>query len=205
MPDTENPRSHIQPVPLPIPLQIPHLRSSNQEGSCDWENYERRRHQMSKCGYRSVIYKPYQPVGEVFLDDRKLILSGLRQEQTEQNNHAYLGEKPYPLGRHIHLCLIQGSTPPPRGGGGISCCLLLVHVISCTFYVASSTWMSSHPFFLRHLVYLSRRSISFSLLTMFLLSCINNQQWKADALLAVALCKRTVTNFQFLITLPDPL
>ena len=43
MPDTENPRSHIQPVPLPIPSQIPHLRSSNQEGSCDWENYERRK------------------------------------------------------------------------------------------------------------------------------------------------------------------
>ena len=51
---------------------------------------------MSKCDYRSVIYKPYQPVGEVFLDDRKLILSVLGQEQTEQNNQAYLGEKPYP-------------------------------------------------------------------------------------------------------------
>ena len=185
MPDTENPRSHIQPVPLPIPSQIPHLRSSNQKESCDWENYERRRHQMSKCGYRSVIYKPYQPVGEVFLDDRKLILSALGQEQTKQNNQAYLGEKPYPLGRHIHIWLIQGSNPtPPRI---ISCCLLLVHVISCTFHVASSTWMSSRPFFLRHLVYLSRRSISFSMLTMFLLSCINNQQWKADALLACCL------------------
>ena len=205
MPDTENPRSHIQPVPLPIPSQIPHLRSSNQEGSCDWENYKRRIHQMSKCGYRSVIYKPYQPVGEVFLDDRKLILSALGQEQTEQNNQAYLGEKPYPLGRHIHIWLIQGSTPPPPPPGVISCRLLLVHVISCTFYVASSTWMSSRPFFLRHLVYLSRRSISSSLPTMFLSSCINNQQWKADALLAVALCKLTVTNFEFLITLPDPL
>ena len=131
-----------------------------------------------------------------------IILSALGQEQTEQNNQAYLGEKPYPLGRHIHIWLIQGIPHPP---GVISCRLLLVHVISCTFYVASSTWMSSRPFFLRHLVYLSRRSISFSLLTMFLLSCINNQQWKADALLAVALCKLTVTNFEFLITLPDPL
>ena len=44
---------------------------------------------MSKCGYRSVIYKPYQPVGEVFLDDRKLILSALGQEQTEQDNQVY--------------------------------------------------------------------------------------------------------------------
>ena len=51
---------------------------------------------MSKCDYRSVIYKPYQPVGEVFLDNRKLILSALGQEQTKQNHQAYLGEKPYP-------------------------------------------------------------------------------------------------------------
>ena len=129
MPDTENPRSHIQPVPLPIPSQIPHLRSSNQEGSCDWENYKRRRHQKSKCGYRSVIYKPYQPVGEVFLDDRKLILSALGQEQTEQNNQAYLGEKPYPLGRHIHISLIQGSTPPPPGSYRVACFLYMSSLV----------------------------------------------------------------------------
>ena len=182
MPDTENPRSHIQPVPLPIPsnqdLQITagnakfHTCEVPTRKEVARENYEQRKHQMSKCSYRSVIYKPYQPVEDVFLDDRKLILSPLGQEQTEQNNQAYLGEKPCPLGRHIHIWLIQGSNPP----GVISCCLLLVHVISCTFYVASFTWMSSRPFFLRHLVYLSRRSISFSLLTMFLLSCINNQQ-----------------------------
>ena len=59
---------------------------------------------MSKCGYRSVIYKPYQPVGEVFLDDRKLILSALGQEQTEQDNQVYcdvehsnIQDKVYPL------------------------------------------------------------------------------------------------------------
>ena len=39
---------------------------------------------------------------------------------------------------------------------------------------------------------------------MFLLSGINNQQSKADALLAVALCKLTVTNFEFLIILSGP-
>ena len=93
------------------------MRRSNEKGSCDSENYERRRHQMSKCGYRSVISKPYQPVGEVFLDDRKLILIALRQEQTEQNNQVYLGEKPHPLGRHIHIWLIEGSTPPPPPPG----------------------------------------------------------------------------------------
>ena len=147
MPDTENPRSHIQPVPLPIPSQIPHLRSSNQKESCDWENYERRRHQMSKCGYRSVIYKPYQPVGEVFLDDRKLILSALGQEQTKQNNQAYLGEKPYPLGRHIHIWLIQGSnpTPPDHIMLPASCTCHLLYFLCCLLYldVVSSFLLTS--------------------------------------------------------------
>ena len=147
MPDTENPRSHIQPVPLPIPSQISHLRSSNQEGSCDWENYKRRRHQKSKCGYRSVIYKPYQPVGEAFLDDRKLILSALGQEQTEQNNQAYLGEKPYPLGRHIHIWLIQGSnpTPPDHIMLPASCTCHLLYFLSCLLFldVVSSFLLTS--------------------------------------------------------------
>ena len=147
MPDTENPRSHIQPVPLPIPSQIPHLRSSNQEGSCDWENYKRRIHQKSKCGYRSVIYKPYQPVGEVFLDDRKLILSALGQEQTKQNNQAYLGEKPYPLGRHIHIWLIQGSnpTPPDHIMLPASCTCHLLYFLSCLLFldVVSSFLLTS--------------------------------------------------------------
>ena len=148
MPDTENPRSHIQPVPLPIPSQIPHLRSSNQKESCDWENYERRRHQMSKCGYRSVIYKPYQPVGEVFLDDRKLILSALGQEQTEQNNRHIWARNPTFLGRHIHIWLIQWSTRPPRGHIVspasftchllyFLCCLLYLDVVS-SFLLTSS-------------------------------------------------------------------
>ena len=43
---------------------------------------------MSKCGYRSVIYKPYQPVGEVYLDDKKLIQSALGQEQTELDDQV---------------------------------------------------------------------------------------------------------------------
>ena len=99
MPDTENPRSYIRPVPLPIPShQGLKITARNAKFyTCEVptrkevarENYERRRHQMSKCGYRSVIYKPYQPVGEVFLDDRKLILSALGQEQTEQENQVY--------------------------------------------------------------------------------------------------------------------
>ena len=168
MPDTENPRSHIQPVPLPIPSQIPHLRSSNQKESCDWENYERRRHQMSKCGYRSVIYKPYHPVGEVFLDDTKLNLSALRYEQIKPNKtttHIWARNPTLWGGTYIYG-LYKGVPHPP---GVISCCMLLyISSHCCTFYVVSSTWMLSRPFFLRHLVYLSRQSISSSLPTMFL-------------------------------------
>jgi len=98
MPDSDNPRSYVRPVPLPIPshqglkitarnakmytCEVPARREVARE------NYERRRHQMSKCGYRSVIYKPYQPVGEVYLDDKKLILNALGQEQTEQDDQV---------------------------------------------------------------------------------------------------------------------
>ena len=123
------------------------MRSSNEERSCDGENYERRRHQMSKCDYRSVIYKPYQPVGEVFLDNRKLILSALGQEQTKQNNQAYLGEKPYPLGRHIHIWLIQGSnpTPPDHIMLPASCTCHLLYFLCCLLYldVVSSFLLTS--------------------------------------------------------------
>lgn len=98
MPDSDNPRSYVRPVPLPIPShQGLKITARNAKiYTCEVptrqevarENYERRTHQMSKCGYRSVIYKPYQPVGEVYLDDKKLILSALGQEQTEQEDQV---------------------------------------------------------------------------------------------------------------------
>ena len=173
MPDTENPRSHIQPLPLRMPIpshqELQITARNTKFHTCEVPTRKevamRRIMNVEIKWANAVIARSFTSrinrLGRCFW----IILSALGQEQTEQNNQAYLGEKPYPLGRHIHLWLIQGSTPPPPGV--ISCCLLLVHVISCTFYVASSTWMSSRPFFLRHLVYLSRRSISFSLLTMF--------------------------------------
>ena len=34
---------------------------------------------MTRCGYRSVNYKPYQSVGEVYLNEKSLILSALGQ------------------------------------------------------------------------------------------------------------------------------
>ena len=177
MPDTENPRSHIQPVPLPIPSQIPHLRSSNQKESCDWENYERRRHQMSKCGYRSVIYKPYQPVGEVFLDDTKLNLSALRYEQIKPNKtttHIW-ARKPTLWGGTYIYGLYKGvpHPPPPRV---ISCCLLLVHFISLLYFLRSLLYLDVVSSFLLTsscLLVTSKHQIFTADYVSF---CINNQQ-----------------------------
>ena len=180
MPDTENPRSHIQPLPLPIPsnqdLQITarnakfHTCEDPTTKEVARENYERRRHQMSKCGYRSVIYKPYQPVGEVFLDDTKLNLSALRYEQIKPNKtttHIWARNPTLWGGTYIYG-LYKGVPHPPPPGSYRVACFLYISSHSCTFYVVSSTWMLSRPFFLRHLVYLSRQSIRSSLPTMFL-------------------------------------
>ena len=127
---------------------------------------------MSKCGYRSVIYEPYQPVGEVFLDDRKLILSALGQEQTKQNNQAYLGENPTLWGGTYIDGLYKG-VPHPPGSYRVACFLssLVLFMLSplpgCRHLVLSSDVILSTC----HV-----EASAFHLLTMFLLSCINNQQ-----------------------------
>ena len=139
MPDTENPRSHIQPLPLPIPsnqdLQITarnakfHTCEDPTRKEVARENYERRRRQMSKSGYRSVIYKPYQPVGEVFLDDTKLNLSALRYEQIKPNKtttHIW-ARKPTLWGGTYIYGLYKGVPPRPRGH--------IVLPASCTFHL----------------------------------------------------------------------
>lgn len=49
-----------------------------------WKNnHERRTRQVTECGYRSVPYRPYQPVGEMCLDEKQLILSALGQTHDE--------------------------------------------------------------------------------------------------------------------------
>ncbi|XP_031558698.1 uncharacterized protein LOC116295108 [Actinia tenebrosa] len=90
MPETENPRTFIRPKPIPVPphrgLKITARNSTIY--TCEipnrkqvaHENYTRRTHQMTKCGYRSVNYKPYQSIGDVILDDKKLILTALGQD-----------------------------------------------------------------------------------------------------------------------------
>ena len=52
------------------------------------ENYERRLHQMTQCGYKSVNYKPYKSVGEVILDDKELILKSLGQLNDLDNDEV---------------------------------------------------------------------------------------------------------------------
>ena len=49
------------------------------------QNYARRNHQMQKCGYNSVSYKPYKTLGKVFLDDKNLILVALGQKDDQIN------------------------------------------------------------------------------------------------------------------------
>ena len=49
------------------------------------QNYARRNHQMQKCGYNSVSYKPYKTLGKVFLDDKNLIMVALGQKDDEIN------------------------------------------------------------------------------------------------------------------------
>ena len=144
MPGTENPRSHIQPLPLPIPsnqdLQITarnakfHTCEDPTRKEVARENYERRRHQMSKCGYRSVIYKPYQPVGEVFLDDRKLNLSALTQryEQIKRNKttrHIWARNPTLWGGTYIYGLYKGVPHPPPPGSYRVACFLYMSSLV----------------------------------------------------------------------------
>lgn len=80
----------IKPIPSAshVGLKIT-ARSSNPNYTCEYPrrpsvakgNYRRRKYQIDNCGYRSVSTKPYQEVGNVVLDSRKLILSTLGQEE----------------------------------------------------------------------------------------------------------------------------
>ena len=78
----------IKPIPYPshVGLKIT-SRSSKPKYSCEYpgrstiakENYARRKYQLTECGYKSPITKPYQEVGDVCLDSKKLILNTLQQ------------------------------------------------------------------------------------------------------------------------------
>ena len=78
----------IRPIPSPshVGLKVT-ARCSTPVYTCESpsrrrvakDNYERRDHQISQCGYRSVNYKPYKEVGEVVLDDKELVLRALGQ------------------------------------------------------------------------------------------------------------------------------
>ena len=44
----------------------------------------RRKVQLSSCGFHGPAHRPYRDVGPVVLEDRRLILEGLGQEDSEQ-------------------------------------------------------------------------------------------------------------------------
>jgi hypothetical protein len=90
---TRDPRSYVQPLPLPLPSHQGeyiaarsevHYRSNCASPSKEEvfkSNYARRMKQMKEQGYKSVNHKPYQLLGEPFyLKERKLILHSLGQE-----------------------------------------------------------------------------------------------------------------------------
>ena len=82
----------IKPMPTPshVGLRIT-ARCSTPVYTCESptrpevvkQNYDRRRHQISSCGYRSVNFKPYKEIGEVILNEKELILKSLGQGNTE--------------------------------------------------------------------------------------------------------------------------
>ena len=62
-------------------------RLSKPKYSCEYpgwstitkENYARRKYQLTECGYKSFITKPYQEVSDVCLDSKKLISNTLQK------------------------------------------------------------------------------------------------------------------------------
>ena len=85
----------IKPIPYPshVGLKIT-SRSSKPKYSCEYpgrstiakENYARHKYQLTECGYKSPINKPYQEVGDVCLDSKKLILNTLQQLEVTESD-----------------------------------------------------------------------------------------------------------------------
>ena len=91
-----NLRDIIDIKPLPTPSCIGEKVSARSSTTYispsmkkdQWKNnHERRTRQVSECGYRSVPYRPYQPVGEMCLDEKQLILSALGQTHDQVGLH----------------------------------------------------------------------------------------------------------------------
>ena len=151
MPDTENPRSHIQPLPLPIPshqeLQITarNAKFHTCEVPTRKEVAMRRIMNVEIKWANAVIYKPYQPVGEVFLDNFERLGTGTNG--TKQP--GIFGRETLPFGAaHTSMAYTREYPPTPRGHIVLSasctchllyflCCLLYLDVVS-SFLLTSS-------------------------------------------------------------------
>lgn len=92
-----DPRSYIEPKPvsaishkgLRIAARSAKIYTCNvpDRQQVAKENYLRRNYQIKRCGYSSVTYKPYETVGEVFLDNKNLILVALGQQKDGNINN----------------------------------------------------------------------------------------------------------------------
>ena len=87
-----DPRQFVRSVPLPIPSQKGiKIQARSEEvynptiptrDEVRRINYARRQAQLTQQGFRSLIHKPYQGIGDPFyLDQKKLILHALGQWQ----------------------------------------------------------------------------------------------------------------------------
>ena len=81
------------PYPSLVGLKIT-SRLSKPKYSCEYlgrstiakENYARRKYWLTECGYKSPITKPYQELGDVSLDSKKLILNIEQQLEVTEND-----------------------------------------------------------------------------------------------------------------------
>ena len=91
----EDPRSYVASKPvsgashkgvhISARSSVVYTCGAPDRGEVAKQNYARRNHQMQKCGYNSVSYKPYKTLGKVFLDDKNLILVALGQKDDPIN------------------------------------------------------------------------------------------------------------------------
>ena len=202
MPDTENPRSHIQPLPLPIPshqeLQI--TARNAKFHTCEvptrkevamrrimnveikWANaviarsFTSRINRLGRCFW--IIWAPWD-----------------RNKRNKTTRHIWARNPTLWGGTYIYG-LYKGVPPHPPGSYRVVCFLYMSSLVLFMLPPLRGCRLALSSY-----VILSTCHVEVSAfhcwLCFFFLSCINNQQWKADAFLAVALCKLTVTNFEF--------
>ncbi|XP_052260271.1 coiled-coil domain-containing protein 60-like isoform X2 [Dreissena polymorpha] len=104
MPASQDPRSYVKPVPLPIPackglrLLARDTIHFNPEFPTREDvrksNYKRRQFQMACTGFKAANHKPYIGIGDPFyLDQKKMILHALGQWSEDQASSSSSSEE----------------------------------------------------------------------------------------------------------------